>query len=490
MLGDRRLVSPEMAHRLDEFAEQEPVVQVRQQLACTAARLPAHQAMPIINANINRDIDNDDPRLPLLWWWAVERHSVEGRDEVLRRFLRPALWKSRLGRETLLPRLIRRYAAEGNPAGLDAVVQLLKAAPDDTARSLLWTPVLQGWQERSAAASTSNQTESQEFPEFSNLILMAWQGQPMDATLLRLGIAVGRPEPLDAARHAAFDSAVAAAHRVTLLDTLAATGDSSLIEPSLELVLTDESEAVRSAALRVLSRFDDPRIISSLIPLHQSLPSDLLQSQIRDVLLGRTESARAWLKAVDRGELAATSTPLEQIRKLALFEDADLDALVAKHWGSRIGDAGGEAGVRRLNNDLRAATGSGDAGQLVFRKHCAACHQLFGEGTKLGPELTSANRLDREFLLISLVDPNSVIRKEYVSMIVLTKDGRILTGLPTARNEAGITLVNAKNEPVVIPTAEIDKLHESTVSMMPVDLYRLLTPQDLRDLFAFLQRKD
>jgi hypothetical protein len=68
--------------------------------------------MPIINANINRDIDNDDPYLPLLWWWAVERHSVSGRDEVLRRFVRPTLWKSRLGRETLLSRLTRRYAAE------------------------------------------------------------------------------------------------------------------------------------------------------------------------------------------------------------------------------------------------------------------------------------------------------------------------------------------------------------------------------------------
>ena len=75
-------------------------------------------------------------------------------------------------------------------------------------------------------------------------------------------------------------------------------------------------------------------------------------------------------------------------------------------------------------------------------------------------------------------------------MIVVTKDGRVLTGLPTARNEAGVTLVNAKNEPVVIPTGEIDELHESPISMMPVDLYRQLAPQDLRDLFAFLQLGD
>jgi putative heme-binding domain-containing protein len=115
---------------------------------------------------------------------------------------------------------------------------------------------------------------------------------------------------------------------------------------------------------------------------------------------------------------------------------------------------------------------------------------LFGEGTKLGPELTSANRRDRDFLLISLVDPNSVIRKEYVSIVVVTKDGRILTGLPSARNEAGVTLVNTKNEQVMIPTGEIEEMHESPTSMMPIDLYRQLTPQNLRDLFAFLQRNE
>ncbi len=492
LLGDRRQVSPEMAHQLDAFAEREPMVEVRLQLACTAARLPAHQAMPIVNANINRDIDHDDPRLPLLWWWAVERHSVEGRDEVLRRFLRPSLWKSTLGRETLLPRLIRRYSSEGNPAGLAAVVQLLKAAPDDIARSLLWTPILQGWQERPAAARTSDEVESAELHELSRLILAAWQSHPMEVVLWNLGVAVGLHEPLDAARHAAFDSTVAAAQRVMLLDMLAATSDPSLIGPSLVVVLTDEAESVRSAALRLLSRSDDQRIIPNLMALYQSTPSVTLQSQIRDVLLGRKESARAWLTAVDQGELAAAATPLEQIRKVALFKDADLDVLVARHWG-RLESATREeklAEVRRLNNDLRAATGNIDAGQLVFKKHCAACHQIYGEGTKLGPELTSANRRDRDFLLISLVDPNSVIRKEYVSMIVVTKDGRVLTGLPTARNEAGVTLVNAKNEPVVIPTREIDELHESPVSMMPIDLYRQLTPQDLRDLFAFLQRNE
>ena len=488
-LGDHGEVSPEMAHRLDEFAEQESVVEVRQQLACTAARLPAHQAVPTINANINRDIDDDDPRLPLLWWWAVEHHSVDGRDEVMRRFLRPSLWNSKLGRETLLPRLIRRYAAEANQAGLNSVVQLLKAAPDKAARNTLWMYVLQGWQERPESTATSELTALQ---DLSGIVLAAWQAQPTDSTLQKLGIALSLREPMNAARQAAFDMNVDAARRVELLDMLAPTGDLELIEPALKLVLADGAEAVRSAALRVLSRFEDPRITSNLMVLHQSSPSDALQSQIRDVLIGRRESARVWLTAVDQGDIAAAVTPLDQIRKVALFGDTDLNAVVAKHWGRLESTTREEklAEVRRLNNDVRAAEGDVKSGQAVFKKHCATCHQLFSEGAKLGPDLTSANRRDRDFLLISLVDPSSVIRKEYVSVIVTTKDGRIFTGLPTAQNEAGITLVNAKNEPVVIPTAEIDELHESPVSIMPEDLYKQLTPQDLRNLFAWLQRTE
>ncbi|HND52544.1 MAG TPA: hypothetical protein PLV92_09115, partial [Pirellulaceae bacterium] len=104
LLGDDKKLSADMAHRLDEFAEREPAIEVRQQLACSAARFPANQALPMINANINRDleVDRNDPYMPLLWWWAVEKHSVSGREEVLKRFVRPTLWKSTLGRDVLL----------------------------------------------------------------------------------------------------------------------------------------------------------------------------------------------------------------------------------------------------------------------------------------------------------------------------------------------------------------------------------------------------
>lgn len=488
-LGDpKQPLSNEMAHRLDEFAEQEPSVDVRQQVAATAARLPASQAVPMVNANINRDIDNDDPYLPLLWWWAIEKHSVSGRDEVIRRFIRPTLWKSRLGRDTLLTRLIRRYAAEGNQAGLDSVVKLAKAAPDDNARDLLWNPILLGLREIPSHQTTTEFHDLLRSHELAKLVHQRWEKKPNDLTLTQLAITTGDRDAQELTIKNALDPQYDPAKRVELLQVLALVADASFVEPLLTIFNSDQPETVRIAALKTLGRMDDPRIATKAIAIYKDSQSEPMKSQIRDVMLGRKGTAKAWLAAIDQGSIPASSTPVDQVQRIALLEDPELDQLVRKHWG-QLGMNRGEklAEVRRLNNDVRASTGHPDAGKALFKKHCAACHQLFGEGTKLGPDLTSANRKDRDFLLISLVDPSSMIRKEYSSLIVETRDGRVLTGMAITKDDSNVTLVNAKNEKTTIPVNEIETLKESPVSLMPDDLYRQLKPQELRDLFAYLE---
>jgi putative membrane-bound dehydrogenase-like protein len=489
LLGDGKILSDEMAHRLDEFAEQEPDLTVRQQLACSAARFPASQSVPMINANINRDIDSDDPYLPLLWWWAVEKHSVSGREEVMKRFVRPSLWKSRLGRDVLLTRLIRRYASERTSEGLDSVVRLLNAAPDDNARLALWPQVLLGWKEQPHDAQTDAWLELARQHEFSRRLLSAWGATPQMLTLSELGVSLRLDDPMAAAIREAFDPQADVARRTALLGLLSSSGHADLIDPSMTLLASDQPEFVRSAALHVLAQFDDARIDEQLIALQQSLSSKVLTSQILDVLLARPTSAKAWLERVDRGDIPSTVATIEQIRRVALFGDPQLDALVARHWGKLQGGTREEklAEVRRLNNDLRAASGNPADGQLLFKKHCAACHQLFGEGAKVGPDLTTANRQDRDFLLVSLVDPNSVIRKEFVSVVIQTTSGRVLTGLPTERTDASITIADAKGEKQTIPMSDIDELHDSPISLMPENLYLQFQPQQLRDLFAYIQ---
>jgi putative membrane-bound dehydrogenase-like protein len=502
LIGEAKTVTDDMAHRLDKFAEKEPAVEVRQELACLAARLPAKQAMPIINANINRDIDGDDPYLPLLWWWAVEKHSVAGREEVLKRFVRPTLWKSKLGRDVLLTRLVRRYAAEKTAAGLDSLVRLLKAAPD---RAAIWPHVLLGWQEQSREVTNKDWTKQVAEHDLMTWIFVDLTSSTMDLTLIQLGLIMHsyhtsyRPlspplrerEPYLSTKREAFDPKADAKRRITLLGILATTAEPTLAEPALGLLASKQSDDLRAAALPILARIDDPAIAKRLIDLHQSERSAAMQSKIRDVLLARKSFALEWLAQVDRGAIPASATSLNEIRRVALFADPKLDAIVTKHWGKLQPPTREEklAEVRRLNNDLRAGAGDAEKGRAHFKTHCGACHQLFGEGAKVGPDLTTANRQDRDFLLVSLVDPSAVIRKEYVGVVVQTVDGQTVTGLPVSRADGGVTLVDAKGEKRVLAAGDIAEIRESAVSPMPDDLYRKWKPQELRDLFAYLQRK-
>jgi putative heme-binding domain-containing protein len=144
--------------------------------------------------------------------------------------------------------------------------------------------------------------------------------------------------------------------------------------------------------------------------------------------------------------------------------------------------------VRRFNNDLRAGAGSATAGRVLFGKHCATCHKLFGAGEAVGPDLTHANRKDRDYLLVSIVDPSAVIRKEHLAYNVQTTDGRSLSGLLVEQTPNAVTLLDGKNQRTKIARDKIESIRESPISLMPENLLKELKPQELRDLFSYLQR--
>jgi hypothetical protein len=62
-----------------------------------------------------------------------------------------------------------------------------------------------------------------------------------------------------------------------------------------------------------------------------------------------------------------------------------------------------------------------------------------------------------------------------------------MTGLLTGQTPGSITLVSAKNERTTISRIKIESLEESPVSLMPENILLPLKPQELRDLFTYLQ---
>jgi len=74
-----------------------------------------------------------------------------------------------------------------------------------------------------------------------------------------------------------------------------------------------------------------------------------------------------------------------------------------------------------------------------------------------------------------------------MNYIVVTTSGRVLTGLMAEQDGAAITILDANNQRTKIPRSEVDELKESEVSLMPDRQLDKLTPQELRDLFSYLQ---
>ncbi len=109
------------------------------------------------------------------------------------------------------------------------------------------------------------------------------------------------------------------------------------------------------------------------------------------------------------------------------------------------------------------------------------------EGEALGPDLTGAERRDLDFLLTSLVDPSSVIRKEYQPTTVATRDGRVLNGLIVEESDSALTLFDSNKEKTVIAREDIEEMKPSDVSIMPEGVLDPLTDMQVRDLFRYLQ---
>ena len=113
-----------------------------------------------------------------------------------------------------------------------------------------------------------------------------------------------------------------------MLSIVGEKSDPGRVESLIGLAESDQPDSVRAASVRLLARADTAEIGARLLTLHQSSGSEGLKSQIRGVMVSRKSLASVWLNAVEKGEIASSLTPLDQIRLVALLEDENLNAIV------------------------------------------------------------------------------------------------------------------------------------------------------------------
>ena len=256
----------------------------------------------------------------------------------------------------------------------------------------------------------------------------------------------------------------------------------------LSLLNARESADIQQAALAALQAYNEPGIVDRLLTQYHSL-SVGMQARVQNYLASRGPSARRLLTQVDAGAIPAKEIALDVVRLCSQHDDPEIKRLILKHWGQIEPQNSGAMRARIASVKHMMGTGKGDAqrGHAHFTKLCATCHTLFEEGNKVGPELTGADRKDLDFLSTSIVDPSAYIRNEFMAQVASLKDGRLLTGLIAEAGPSTITLLDAKNERVVVPRQNLESLTPSRQSLMPEKLLDELDEQQIRDLFAYLQ---
>ena len=88
----------------------------------------------------------------------------------------------------------------------------------------------------------------------------------------------------------------------------------------------------------------------------------------------------------------------------------------------------------------------------------------------------------------NIVNPRGYIRPEYVSYQAETKDEQAVTGVMVESTPTTVVLLDSTNQRHTILRDQIKDLKESQISLMPEGLLEALKPQQLMDLFSYLQK--
>jgi len=316
--------------------------------------------------------------------------------------------------------------------------------------------------------------------------------QSKDAEVRRLarqlGARFGDAKILEVERHRAADKTLAVADRREALELLLERHAIGL--ESLLIGLLDDAD-MRGLAVRGLALYADAKIPGEILSRYADWPAPLKEDALQ-TLASRSSFVHAMLSAIEAKKIPASDITPYHARQILNLKDRQLTERLDKLLGaSRAAHPDKMALMAKYKKDLtaeRLTAGDAPRGRASFEKNCARCHTLYGEGGKVGPDLTGSNRNNLDYVLENVLDPSARIGRGFQMVVLELNDGRLLTGMVTAQDPHRITL-QTPSEAIVVPRSDIAEETLSPLSLMPEGIFDTLKLEEVSDLVAYLGTK-
>ncbi len=413
------------------------------------------------------DQDATDHNLPLLVWTGI-------RELPLGELVNCA----HICRVPLVTKLISRRIAEASvkePGALNALIEGFAQMPEGQAS------VVAGMAE--AFKGLRKATKPAAWDRF--VAVLPASDTASAVSVRQLNVIFGDGQALADIRKVALDENALMEQRSVALLSLIEAKDKHLRADCEKLLNT---RGLSLEAVQGLTQFDDAAVAKKIIARYPQLyPHE--RPQVIMALVSRVKFATELLNAVESGKMGKEHLGPAAARQIRAFNDAKLNALLSKVWGETRETSAdklklvAELKVRH-SADFLAKADQGN-GRAIFAGVCGQCHKLYGEGGALGPDLTGSGRHDLNYLFENIVDPSAVVDAAYYLNAITLKDGRVLSGVVGAQSERTLTLHSVGQE-TVIDKQDITARQTLPVSLMPEGLLQAFTPEQQRDLLAYL----